>query len=370
MEKICRLWLNTVVQLHRNRIANLIDTFGSAEAVYNLSEAEVDAINFIDSNEKALIKEKNTSLAKVYLKNITDDGTKFITPLDEEYPVGLFDLKDYPQGLFCRGKMLDLNSNILISMVGSRKCTSYGFECAKSLARKVASEGAVVVSGMALGIDSAAHEGALSANAPTIAVLGCGVNVIYPPSNRSLMKRIMETGLVISEYPVSTKTSRFTFPERNRIIAGMSNGVAVIEADLKSGSLITAHLAEKYGRDLFAVPGNINSPSSAGTNDLIKNGARIVTSYKDIISLYSARLKEVCAHTPASKPANAYSINGLDNNGNEILQYVTAEPKTVDTLAAESGIAAHKVSMALLMLELNGEVISCPGGRYCLSFKQ
>lgn len=370
LEKICRLWLYAIVGAHRSHITNLIETFGCAEAVYNLSEDEIDGIGFISDSEKALIKEKNIYLAKEYLKNIADDGTVFLTPDDEEYPVGLFDLKDYPQGLFCRGKMLDMNSNTLIGMVGARKCSSYGYDCAKTLARKAASEGAVIVSGMALGIDSAAHEGALSANAPTIAVLGCGVNVVYPPSNHGLMKRIMETGLVISEYPVSTKTSRFTFPERNRIIAGISRGVAVIEANLKSGSLTTARLAEKYGRDLFAVPGNINSDSSTGTNALIKNGAIMVTSVDDIVGRYKARLsKGSSGRFPQVGATNAYSIGISDNNGNTILQFVTAEPKTVDTLSAESGLAPHHVSMALLMLELTGDVISCPGGKYCLSVK-
>lgn len=369
MEKICRLWLHTIVQAQRSHIANLIDTFDSAEAIYNLSESEIDRIDFISDSEKSLIKEKNIQLAREYLDSITEDGTVFITPDDNEYPVGLFDLKDYPQGLFCRGKMLDMNSNILIGMVGARKCSSYGYDCAKTLARKVASEGAIIVSGMALGIDSAAHEGALSSNAPTIAVLGCGVNLAYPPSNHGLMKRIIETGLVISEYPVNTKTSKFTFPERNRIIAGMSKGVAVIEANLKSGSLITARLANKYGRDLFAVPGNINSDSSTGTNSLIKSGAVMVTSAADITEPYKERLTELSSARSKSASCNAYSAGSSDNNGNTILKFVTAEPKTVDTLSAEAGLAPQQVSTALLMLELTGDVISCPGGKYCLSVK-
>lgn len=370
LEKIYRLWLVAIARIPRSHISSLIDLYGSAEAVFNLSETEINGIDFLKDEEKTILCQKDIDIAKDYSEYIKKDGTVFITPDDEEYPKQLFDLKDLPQGLFCRGKFIDINSNILIGMVGARKCSAYGFDCAKTLARKVASEGAIIVSGMALGIDSAAHEGALLANMPTIAVLGCGVNVVYPQSNHGLMRRIMETGMVVSEYPVNTKTSRFTFPERNRIIAGMSHGLTVVEANMRSGSLITARLARKYGRELFAVPGNINSDSSTGTNALIKDGASIVTCSDDITAPYSQQLAEIRKTIPPQyKRANAYSTGLLDNNCNAVLKFVTAEPKTVDTISAETGIPAHKVSTTLLMLELSGEVISCPGGQYCLSVK-
>ncbi len=371
MEKMYRLWLTAIAKVHRSALCRMLDLYGSAEAIFNLSEDEIRGFRFLSDDEKDRLCLKESALAKNYLEYIEADGTRFITTMDEDYPTMLFDIDDMPQALFCRGKFVDLNNNILVAMVGARKCTQYGYECARTIARGTAREGAVIVSGMAMGIDSAAHEGALEANRPTVAVLGCGVNVVYPSSNRNLMKRIMETGMVISEYPVNTEPTRFTFPERNRIISGISHGLVVVEAGERSGSLITARRALEQGKDLFAVPGNINNSSSSGTNNLIKEGAQLVTCAADITGRYSQRLEIIKERFDISAPKNEYLTADKDNNDIEaaIAGALTSEPLSIDELSDVTGIPAADISTALLMMELSGNVITYPGGKYSKAIK-
>lgn len=364
---MCRLWLIAIAKVRRSAISKMLDLYGSAEAVYNLSEEEIKAAKFLNDEEKVALCKKELDLAKNYVEYIKKNNTKFITPLDEEYPTALFHIEDPPHGLFCRGRFTDMNENVLIAMVGARKCTQYGHECARVISRDVAKEGAVIVSGMATGIDSAAHEGALEAGMPTIAVLGCGVNIVYPASNHGLMKRIMETGMVISEYPVNTGASKYTFPDRNRIISGISSGVAVIEAGTRSGSLITARCAAEQGKDIFAVPGHINSPSSKGANELIKDGAHLITCADDITFNYSARLEYVKNKFYSKKTAaDEYLINPADNNDIEsaIANVLTAEPITIDEISQITGYDTSDINTALLMMELSGAVMTHPAGKY------
>ncbi len=366
MEKEYRLWLISIARIRKGCISKLMGLYGSAEAVYNLSESEINSLSFLNSNEKEAIILKEAGLAKNYINYIVKDGTRFITPDDEDYPTMLFDIEDAPYGLFCRGKLVDLNNNIQIAMVGARKCTQYGYECAKKLSRDAAKNGVIIVSGMAAGIDSAAHEGALEANMPTVAVLGCGVNVIYPSSNHVLMKKIMETGMVVSEYPVNMKPTKYTFPERNRIISGISHGLTVIEATERSGSLITARKASEQGRDLFAVPGNINSPSSVGANRLIRDGARLVTCAEDITEMYEDALKGIRKKYENISSSNEYSIQNEDTNDMEaaISAQLTSEPMELELLAEATGIKPADLSTTLLVMELSGKVIAYPGGKY------
>ncbi|MBQ6999273.1 MAG: DNA-processing protein DprA [Clostridia bacterium] len=367
MEKVCRLWLIAIAKLRRSAISKLLDLYNSAEAVYNISESEIKSLKFLNDEEKDALCKKELELANKYLEYISKNDTKFITPIDEEFPFALFHIEDPPHGLFCRGKFIDMNENVLIAVVGARKCTQYGHECARIISRNVAKEGAVIVSGMATGIDSAAHEGALEAGMPTIAVLGCGVNIVYPPSNHNLMRRIMETGMVISEYPVNTSASKYTFPDRNRIISGISSGVAVIEAGARSGSLITARCAAEQGKDIYAVPGHINSPSSKGTNELIKDGAHLITCAEDVTFNYSARLEYVKSKFYNKKTAaNEYLTNPADNNDIEtaIANILTAEPMTIDEISAVTGMDIPQINTALLMMELSGTVMTHPSGKY------
>lgn len=369
MEKIYRLWLIAVAKIFRASMNKLMETYGSAEAVYNLSSEEIKKISFLNKAEKTAISAKELELAKSYLKHIEENGTRFLTPLDDDYPTSLFSIDDPPAGLFCRGKFVDFNNNVMIGVVGARKCTQYGYSVAKTISRNLAREGTVIVSGMALGIDSAAHEGALEAKMPTVAVFGCGVNVTYPASNHMLMKRIMETGMVISEYPVNSPASKFTFPDRNRIISGISCGVAVIEASVHSGSLITARYAAEQGKDLYAVPGNINSTASTGTNELIKDGAHLITCADDIVFNYASALERSKKHYHLV--GDEYLPAEEDNNDieNAIENVLSAEPLSIEALSALTGYAPADVSTTLLMMELSGKIISNPNGTYSTGFK-
>lgn len=370
MERICRLWLLAIARISRNTVAEIIETYGSAEAFYNLTDDEIKNIKFISKSEKERILKKDIDLAENYLDYISKNGTRFLIPEDDDFPKSLLNILDSPQGLFCRGKWIDMNSNILVSVVGARKCTQYGYTCAKTISKGIAEKGAVIVSGMAMGIDSAAHEGALEAGMPTIAVLGCGVNVIYPPNNHALMKKIMETGMVISEYPVNTEPARHTFPERNRIISGISNGVLVVEASERSGSLITARYAMEQGKDLFAVPGNINSTYSKGTNELIKDTAQLTTCAEDVTFFYESRLEKIRESLKKQNiKRNEYSLSSDDNNDIEesIISSLTSEPVSIEELSDATGIGISDLSTTLLVMELSGKVISYPNGKYSSS---
>lgn len=364
MEKIYRLWLTAVAKIYRASMSKLLDLYGSAEAVYNLSPEEIEKISFLSKAEKAAVSAKEIELAKSYLKHIEENNIRFLTPLDDDYPVSLFSIEDPPQGLFCRGNFIDFNDNVMIGVVGARKCTQYGYNAAKTISKNIAKEGAVIVSGMALGIDSAAHEGALEAKMPTVAVFGCGVNVAYPASNHMLMKRIMETGMVISEYPVNTPASKFTFPERNRIISGISCGLAVIEASVKSGSLITARCAAEQGKDLYAVPGNINSAASEGTNELIKDGAHLITSADDVVFNYAHALEKAKKKYHLSD--DEYLPAEADNNDIEaaICEVLSSESLSIDRISALTGYEPADVSTTLLMMELGGKIIANPDSTY------
>jgi DNA processing protein len=238
-------------------------------------------------------------------------------------------------------------------MVGSRNATPQGIENATSFARAFSAAGLTIVSGLALGIDAAAHRGALEGEGSTIAVLGAGVDVAYPPRNRELQRRIAERGALVSELPLGTPAVAANFPRRNRLISGLARGVLVVEAALASGSLITARLAAEQGRDVFAIPGSIHSPLAKGCHALIKDGAKLVESAEDVLG--ELGLGAAAARTVAqSSPEVAH----------ELLQHLGHDPCNVDTLCRRSGLTPDIVSAMLLELELQGRVASLPGGRY------
>ena len=209
---------------------------------------------------------------------------KLITILDENYPIKLREIYDPPTTLYVLGNAELLNSNPSIAMVGCRECSDYGKAMATRIAFSLAKKGINIISGMARGIDSFSHVGALNAKGKTVAVVGCGVDIVYPPENKKLFNDIISSGgAVISEYPIATKPEKKHFPARNRIISGLSDGLIVVEAKERSGTLITVDFALEQGRNVYVVPGNVTSQNSVGTNDLAKQGAKIITSIEDIL---------------------------------------------------------------------------------------
>lgn len=275
-----------------------------------------------------------------------------VTPSDRAYPERLRHLNDPPAKLYLRGR-IDLVNRVTLGVVGSRECTDYGRAVTRSLVSVVAGAGAVIVSGLARGIDAIAHEVALDHGSTTIAVLGCGIDVVYPRSNWRLYERIAEQGLLISEYEPGTPAFPYNFPHRNRIIAMLSRALLVIEATEKSGTRHTADVAGCYG-EVMAVPGPIGSPTSVGTNQLLRDGAHVVLDADDVL-----RLLGLERPAPAEAPQPTVSPSAL-----QVWKILNREPKHVDEVAMRLKLPASEVAFALLELELSGRVSQSGNGFY------
>jgi DNA processing protein len=281
----------------------------------------------------------------------TTAGVSVLTERDPAYPDALRAIHDPPKALYVRGLPVPMVQPA-VAIVGSRGSSRYGLECAERLASELALRGISVVSGLARGIDAAAHRGALKGGGRTIAVLGSGLSEIYPPEHRALAEDIAASGWLVSEYPMATLPMPYNFPRRNRIISGLSLGVVVVEAASRSGALITADFALEQGRDVFAVPGPVTAVTSQGTHSLLKQGARLVTSVDDILD----ELRLVPVRVPLGEPSV-----GLDAR---LLGLLEGGPLTIDLLAVESGAAMRVIASALVGLELKGVVRQLPGKRF------
>lgn len=293
-----------------------------------------------------------------------------VTLADAAYPGGLLAMTDPPPLLYAIGR-LELLAQPALAIVGSRSATQQGAATAESFAAGLARAGLSIVSGLALGIDAAAHRGALKAaadgaRASTIAVVGTGIDIVYPSSNRSLTEQLRRQGLVLSELPLGTPAVAHNFPRRNRLIAGLSRGVLVVEAAVHSGSLITARLAAEQGREVFAIPGSIHSPVAKGCHRLIKDGAKLVESVQDILE--ELRVDTAPARTPDHQPAGegraAPAGNDLPELQRRVLDALGHDPVGLDQLCERAGCAAGDLSAALLELELAQHVERLPGNRY------
>lgn len=288
-----------------------------------------------------------------------------ILPIDDPlYPELLREIHDAPPLLFLRGDPAQLQ-NPQLAMVGSRNPSVVGRETARDFARTLASAGMTVTSGLALGIDAASHQGALDGGGQTVAVFGTGLDRVYPAKNRELAHAIVEQGgVLLSEYPPGTEPRPANFPRRNRIISGLSLGTLVVEAALRSGSLITARCAAEQGREVFAIPGSIHNPLARGCHQLIRQGARLVESAQDILEELAPRLHAILAMSEASEP-----VNGLDGEHKRLFSCMSDGTNSVDQLVERSGLTADAVSSMLLLLELQGYVVSTAGG-YALAGKR
>jgi DNA processing protein len=294
------------------------------------------------------------------LRWLESAGVALLPALDPRYPALLLESPDAPAVLFVRGDAAIL-SEPQLAMVGSRNPTAGGRATAREFAAFFARAGLTVTSGLALGIDTACHEGALEADGPTVAVLGCGLDQIYPAENHALAQRIAATGALVSEFPPGAEPRPAHFPQRNRIIAGLSHGTLVVEAARQSGSLITARLAGVAGREVFAIPGSIHNPCVRGCHELIRQGAKLVERAEDVlcelkISL-SAQLVATGPNAPAAGPT-------LDKEYKILLDALAFEPVSVDSLIERTGMNSESIASMLLILELDGHVAPHPGGRY------
>ena len=342
----------------------LLERFGTAQAVWESTERELMEIPGLRQRQREALLQKGLEQAKLILRDCARQNIRVISMEETDYPAPLRDLADAPIVLYVRGTMPDWENTISVGIVGTRRATSYGLNASRWLAANLAHAGCTIVSGMALGIDGQANLGALEADGTTVAVLGCGADVCYPPAHKELMARIIEHGAVITEYPPGTEPKSYHFPLRNRIMSGLSRGVIVIEAPAKSGALITADRALEQGRDVFAVPGNINSPQSAGTNRLLREGgAELVTCAADVLAHYPEESKQLTptkalpdlSRRRKERPAAVRpSSVTLSPSEQRILDSVRRGADSTDAIIEETGMSASHVLAALTMLEING----------------
>ncbi len=352
--------LSLIPGLGATGIERLLDCFGSPCDIFQASAKNRAQVTGIRAEALAGLASENELRKKGEheLERLASFGARAICRDDPEYPPLLRQINSPPPVLYIHGNS-ELLGQCCIAIVGSRAATHYGRRIAASLACDLARQGMVVVSGLALGIDTEAHVGALSTTGATVAVLGCGLDVIYPQHNSRLYQQIRERGLLLTEYPLGTRPDAFRFPARNRIIAGMSYGVVVVEAAQKSGSLITAGMALEEGREVFAVPGQIDSFKSAGTHWLVQQGAKLITSVADIIEELPS-----CQRTQQTTPSGTEAMpetTHLEPATLALLELIEPYPMKRDALIALSACPAGRVAEFLLLLELEGLVEMLPG---------
>lgn len=359
-EREALIALNLIEGVGPVRVRQLLEHFGDAPAILRASRAQLQQTRGIgeDTAEAIATWEQQVDLA-AELKRVADFGCRVLTQTDEEYPPALREIYDPPVVLYVKGSLRPGDRNA-VALVGSRQVTHYGVETARKLAYQLAYVGVTVVSGGARGVDTAAHQGALNSKGRTIAVLGTGINLVVPPENRELFERIAAQGAVVTQFPFNRQADRQSFPIRNRIVAGMTLGTVVVEAGLHSGALITANFATDYGRQVFAVPGRIDSPQSRGTHDLIKKGAKLCEGAEDILSEFEYLFP--ASNRPAAQTgAGAPPALSLTENEQCVLNLLGREEVGMDDVIRHSGLAPSAVSVALLGLEMKRLARQLPG---------
>lgn len=381
-------------------IKRILDDFGSAKGLYNSNILEWRMSPALTAKQINRLEQTDINSVDEIIYTCENNGWSIIDYDDSRYPIRLKEICNPPCVLYVDGDLPDIDSLAVIGIVGTRKASEYAVKVSHIMSRGITECGALVVSGGALGVDTAAHKGALMAGGKTIAVLGCGLGAGYLNENKSLRQVIKNNGALVTEYPPFTKASRTTFPMRNRIISGLSVGVLVVEAGVKSGSLITANFALEQGRDVFAVPASVLSVDFAGTNKLIDDGAMVATKPQQIVSVYAEKFRtidmsrvrsiEELMTDESDKSANIspaddkLSFEKLEENRSKRLENelkalkLTGDLKTVyeclddcfvhiDTIIDKTGLASQRVMASVTRLEIMGLVKSTSGKRYKLS---
>lgn len=359
------VWLSSIPGIGAIKSKKLLEYFEEPYNIFTAKEKDFATLSFLSHGDVCnLINKENKEKLKRNIENINANDIKIITINDENYPEYLKNIYDPPIILYMKGCIS--RDEKYLAVVGSRKATSYGLSMAELVSRELSKCGITVVSGMARGIDTFAHKGALSDGGKTIAVLGCGLDIVYPYENKKLMDSIIENGACLSEFIPGTQPVAGNFPARNRIISGMSMGVIVIEAGEKSGSLITANFALEQGREVFALPGNVNSVKSTGTNKLIKEGAKMVTSLEDILEEIDVYFSNNDKDFFTKKLKDDKLLKGLDEDEIKIVECLKLEPQHIDALVNKTGLDIKIVNAVVVMLELKGLVEQLPGKVYRL----
>jgi len=341
--------LSLVPGLGSSRFRSLLSAFGLPAQVLGATRAQLSRV-VPDPLAASILERGRGSEVEKALRWVEGRGRTVLTLADAAYPRQLLEIPDPPPLIYVAGKV-ELLSAAALAVVGSRNATPQGLQNSRAFARALSDAGLAIASGLALGVDSEAHRGGLEGRGSTIAMLGTGIDVVYPQRNRSLVDEISERGAVVSEFPLGTEPHAGNFPRRNRLISGLARGCLVVEAALDSGSLITARFAADQGREVFAIPGSIHSPLSKGCHALIKQGAKLVESAQDV-------LEELGMPT---RTAASVARSGADD---EFLTKMGFDPCDIDELMGRSGLPAEAVSAMLLKLELDGKIAGLPGGRY------
>jgi len=355
-----RYWLgfNKVPGIGAKRLRALLDVFGDIQSAWAASSADLIEAGLDRRSLKNLLRLRGELDLEEELKRVQAAGITTLTWEDDSYPANLRQIDAPPPVLFVRGELL-VEDEWAVAVVGTRRATVYGREVALRLSTDLAHAGVTVVSGLARGVDAVAHDAALKSGGRTLAVMGNGLDTIYPPEHRNLAKRITEHGAVLGEYALGVQPEGRNFPARNRIISGLSHGVIVVEGRWSSGAVLTAKIALEQGREVFAVPGSILSPSSEGPNRLIKEGATPVQSVDDILE--SLNLTKISQQIDARQALPSDPIEA------RLLDMLTAEPRHIDEIRREAEMAVSDVSSTLALMELKGMVRQVGGMQYVVA---
>jgi len=364
--------LNMTPQIGPRAATKLLEKFGSAENVFHAQRRELESLRLRPESIESILKREFHEKAEVELSKVKEIGGDVLNLDDGSYPYLLREIADPPITLYVKGDWQACFDAPCVAVVGSRRCSTYGENASQMLARDLAANGICIVSGLARGIDSAAHRGAIQAKGRTVAVMGTGIGQIYPKDNAKLVDEILDTGgAIVSQFPLDTPPLSENFPYRNRIISGLSLGVLLVEASERSGSLITARLAMEQNREVLAVPGNITSKNSFGTNYLIKSGAKLVQQWQDVVSELPSEIS--AAILPPEIDGKKVNENkqselvpaGLTGEERKVWQSLSPdETMHVDVLLEKSGLSFGDLNAALLGLEMRELVRTLPGKHY------
>ena len=377
METVYFLWLSLKSKISLRTKFEILEHFGSAEKAYNADKNTLLECSFLLDNDISALCDKNLKAAQKQLKKAQSIGAEIVLCNSPEYPKQLLNISNPPLLLYCMGDVSLLSEKLPFCIVGARHASDYGLTAAMQIAGQIAECGMTVISGCANGIDSAAHKGALLSGGKTIGVAGCGINVDYPKGNKALRKEMREKALIISEFPLDTPPFWYNFPVRNRVLAAMSLGVAVIEAGYRSGALNTAHHAWEQNKDVFALPGNITNKQSSGTNSLIADGASVILGGDTIVGEYIMRYpklfeidKVIQKNADEIQKDTQETAKGFERDGKaiekEALRMLSLSEMHIDDIAEKLRIPVAEANVLMTMLQIKGAVSEKAGRIYTL----
>ncbi len=370
-----QLWiaLNMTPGVGPRAATKLLERFGSADAVFHARRTELESLRMRPETIESIIKREFEEKAETELERVKALGGDILILDDGSYPAYLREIADPPITLYVRGDWQACFEQPCVAVIGSRMCSTYGENASEMLARDLASRGICIISGLARGIDTAAHRGAMRGGGRTIAVLGTGIDGVYPKENARLVREILDSGgAVVSQFPLGTPPLKDNFPYRNRIISGLSLGVLIVEATEKSGSLITARLATEQNREVMAVPGNITSRTSVGTNYLIKAGAKLVQQWQDVVAELPSDVAAAIlppkiddADQKAERTQDELVPAGMNENERKVWKHLsTDESVQIDALLEATGLSFGDLNAALVGLDIRDLIRVLPGKHY------